>query len=159
MYTGAGKYQEMASLREQLGSGDKRNAVIDDALKVLDQEVDDRSGITGLAIKGAYKVVKGIKPGFLREVVEAMLDDFLDAIDPVYQEAAEKKKPAGQHLIDNQGRVADALLAVTDRRAQQAQRQVVRSAYDKLRPMAKKQVEQAAPRLAKLLEKHAASTA
>lgn len=149
----------MATLREQLGSGDKRNAVIDDALKVLDQEVDDRSGITGLAIKGAYKVVKGIKPGFLREVVEAMLDDFLDALNPIYQEAAEKKKPAGQHLIDNQGRVADALLAVTDRRAQQAQRQVVRSAYDKLRPMAKKQVEQAAPRMAKLLEKHAASTA
>jgi hypothetical protein len=149
----------MATLREQLGSGDKRNAVIEDALKVLDQEVDDRGGITGLAIKGAYKVVKGIKPGFLREVVDAMLDDFLDAINPVYQEAAEKKKPAGQHLVDNQGRVADALLAVTDRRAQQAQRQVVRSAYDKLRPMAKKQVEQAAPRMAKLLEKHAASTA
>jgi hypothetical protein len=149
----------MATLREQLGSGDKRNAVIDDALKVLDQEVDDRSGITGLAIKGAYKVVKGIKPGFLREVVDAMLDDFLEALDPVYQEAAQKKKPAGQHLIENQGRVADALLAVTDRRAQQAQRQVVRSAYDKLRPMAKKQVEQAAPRLGKLLEKHAESTA
>jgi hypothetical protein len=148
----------MATLREQLGSGDKRNAVIDDALKVLDQEVDDRSGITGLAIKGAYKVVKGIKPGFLREVVDAMLDDFLEALNPVYQEAVEKKKPAGQHLIDNQGRVADALLAVTDRRAQQAQRQVVRSAYDKLRPMAKKQVEQAAPRMAKLLEKHAVST-
>lgn len=148
----------MATLREQLGSGEKRNAVIDDALVVLDQEVNDRSGITGLAIKGAYKVVKGIKPGFLREVVDAMLDDFLDAIDPVYQEAAQQKKPAGQHLIDNQSRVADALLAVTDRRAQQAQRQVVRSAYDKLRPMAKKQVEQAAPRMAKLLEKHAAST-
>jgi hypothetical protein len=149
----------MATLREQLGSGDKRNAVIEDALKVLDQEVDDRSGITGLAIKGAYKVVKGIKPGFLREVVDAMLDDFLDALDPVYQEAAQKKKPAGQHLLENQSRVADALLAVTDRRAQQAQRQVVRSAYDKLRPMAKKQVEQAGPRMAKLLEKHAASTA
>lgn len=148
----------MATLREQLGSGDKRNAVIDDALLVLDQEVEDRSGITGMAIKGAYKVVKGIKPGFLREVVDALLDDFLDAIDPVYQEAASLKKPAGQHLIDNKGKVADALLAVTDRRAEKAQRQVIRSAYDKLRPMAKKQVEQAAPRLAQLLEKHAERT-
>ncbi len=84
-----------------------------------------------------------------------MLDDFLEALNPIYQEAAEKKKPAAQHLVDNQSRVADALLAVTDRRAQQAQRQVVRGAYDKLRPMAKKQVEQAAPRMGKLLEKHA----
>ena len=94
----------------------------------------------------------------LLSMMQRYSGDFLDAIDPVYQEAVEKKKPAGQHLVDNQGRVADALLAVTDRRAQQAQRQVVRSAYDKLRPMAKKQVEQAAPRMAKLLEKHAAST-
>src|SRR5688572_11222314 len=57
VYREAGNYQDMATLREQLGSGDKRNAVIEDALKVLDQEVDDRGGITGLAIKGAYKVV------------------------------------------------------------------------------------------------------
>jgi len=149
----------MESLREQLGSGPKRDALIEDGLKVLDEEVDDRSGITGLAIKGAYKVVKGIKPGFLREVVDALLDDFLDALNPIYQEAAEQKKPAGQHLIDNQGRVADALLAVTDKRAEKAQRQVIRSAYDKLRPIAKKQVEGAAPRMGRLLDKHAAKTA
>jgi hypothetical protein len=148
----------MPSLTEQLGTGDPRKKLVDDALRVLDEEVGDKGGLTGIAIKGAYKVVKGIHPTFLQEVVDALLDDFLVALDPVYQEAAEKKRPAGAYLLENSSRVADALLAVTDRRAQGAKRAVVRSAYDKLRPMAKKQVESATPRLAKLFEKHAQST-
>lgn len=149
----------MASLAEQLCSGEARTKVVDDACKVLDQEVADKGGITGLAIKGAYKVLQGIKPGFVREVVDALLDDFLGALDPLYQEALSKQRPPGAYLRENASRVADALLQVTDQRATQAKRQVVRSAYDKLRPMAKKQVEAAAPRLADLLDRHAARTA
>jgi hypothetical protein len=145
----------MASLREQLGAGEARAKVIEDACRVLDQEVADKSGITGLAIKGAYKVVQGVKPGFVHEVVDALLDDFLDALDPLYQESIAKQRPAGSYLRENSSRVADSLLAVTDRRAQDAKRQMIRSAYDKLRPMAKKQVEGATPRLADMLERHA----
>jgi len=148
----------MASLSEQLGGGDTRAKVIQDACGVLDQEVADKGGLSGIAIKGAYKVVQGIKPGFVPEVVDALLDDFLTAIDPLYQEAASKQRPAGAYLRENSSRVADALLAVTDRRATSAKRQVVRSAYDKLRPMAKKQVEAATPRLADMLDRHAAKT-
>jgi hypothetical protein len=148
----------MASLAEQLGSGEARTKLVSDACKVLDQEVADKGGITGLAIKGAYKVLQGIKPGFVPEIVDALMDDFLGALDPLYQEAASKQRPAGAYLRENSARMADSLLAVTDRRATDAKRQVVRSAYEKLRPMAKKQVEAAAPRLADLLDRHAART-
>jgi len=148
----------MPSLTEQLGTGEPRKKVIDDAIRVLDEEVSDKGGLTGIAIKGAYKIVQGIHPSFVRDVVDALLDDFMAALDPIYQEAAEKKRPAGAYLQENSGRVADALLAVTDRRAHESKRAVVRSAYDKLRPMAKKQVEAATPRLSKLFEKHAQST-
>ncbi len=148
----------MASLSEQLGSGDTRAKVIEDACGVLDQEVADRGGLSGIAIKGAYKVLQGIKPGFVPEVVDNLLDDFLAALDPLYQEAASKQRPAGAYLRENAARVADALLAVTDRRAKDAKRQVIRSAYDKLRSMAKKQVEAAVPRLADMLDRHAAKT-
>ena len=72
----------MPSLREIAAQGDKRQTVVDEACKVLDLEVADKSGLTGLAIKGAYKVVQGVKPGFVREVVNHLLDDFLDALDP-----------------------------------------------------------------------------
>ncbi len=149
----------MPSLREQLTTPDKRPTVIKDACSVLDQEVGDKGGITGLAIKGAYKVLQGIKPGFVPEVVDALLDDFIDALDPIYQEAVEKKRPAGAYLSENASRAADALLQVTDKRAKEAKRPVVRSAYDKLRPIAKKQVEAACPRLGGLLDRHVVPTA
>jgi hypothetical protein len=149
----------MPSLREQIGSGDKRRGVIDDACRVLDEEVADKGGLSGLAIKGAYKIVQGMRPGFVRDVIDHMLDDFLDAVDPVYQEALQKKQPAGAYLQQNSGRVADALLNVTDERARRTESATLKKAYEKLRPMAKKQVEGATPRLSKLLEKHAAPTA
>jgi hypothetical protein len=148
----------MPSLKEQLGTGEKRQQVIDDAIKVLDAEVADKGGLTGLAIKGGYKLVQGIRPGFVKDVVTGLLDDFLEVMDPLYQEAMQKGRPAGAYLIEQKGRVAEALLGVTDRKAQRSDSGTLKKAYEKLRPMAKGQVEAAAPRLAQLLEKHAQKT-
>jgi hypothetical protein len=142
-------------LKEQVDSKEKREAIIADALRVLEQEVNDKSGISGLAIKGAFKMVQGVQPGFLKRVVDHLLDDFLVALDPIYQEAIEAKKTPSQHLQANAGRVADALLSITDRRAENAQRAVIKKTYGKLRPSAKKHVEAAAPRLGAMLERHA----
>lgn len=142
-------------LKAQVDSEQKRNAIIEDALRVLEQEVNDKSGISGLAIKGAFKMVQGVQPGFLRRVVDHLLDDFLDALDPIYQEALQQKKAPGKHLEANAGRMADDLLGITDSRAEKAQRAVIRKTYGKLRPTAKKHVEAAAPRLGAMLERHA----
>jgi hypothetical protein len=149
----------MPTLREILESGNKRSAVVDDACKVLDLEVADKGGIAGLAIKAAYKVVQGISPGFIRQVVDHLLNEFLDALDPVYQEALVKGEPPGKYLRSNSGRIADALLAVTDKRAENAQRAVIKKTYEKLRPSAKRHVEDAAPRLAEMVERHAPAAA
>ncbi len=145
----------MASLRELVGEGDKRAAVVDDALSVLDAEVGDKSGLGGLAIKGAYKMVKGIQPGFIRKVVDHLLDDFLDHLDPLYQEALAQGVSPGEHLKQNKSRVAEALLGVTDERAAKSDNGAVKKTYSKLRPSAAKHVEDAAPRLAAMLERHA----
>jgi hypothetical protein len=131
----------MPTLSELLGAQPKRDQLIADACRVLDDEVSDKGGFSGLAIKGAYGVIKGIKPGFIREVVDGLLDDFLRILDPLYQEAVTKGIRPGAHLQSNPGRVADALLGVT-------------STYDTLRPTAKKQVEAAVPRLAAMLDRH-----
>jgi hypothetical protein len=149
----------MSSLKEQLGTGEKRQQVIEDAIKTLDAEVADKGGLTGLAVKGGYKVVQGVRPGFVKDVVTGLLDDFLDSMDPLYQEAKQKGRPAGAYLVDNKARMAESLLGVTDRKAQRADNAMLKKAYEKLRPMAKGQVEAAAPRLAQLLDKHAEKTA
>lgn len=145
----------MPSLREIADVGDKRPLIVDDACKVLDLEVADKSGLSGMAIKAGYKLVQGVKPGFVRQAVDDLLDDFLDALDPIYQEAISKGVRPSDHLKANSPQMADALLGITDRRAEKAQRATIRGMYDKLRPTAKKHVEAAAPRLAELLQKHA----
>ncbi len=144
----------MASLKERLGQSPQRDAVVTDACEVLDQEVADKSGLSGIAIKGAYSIVKNIKPGFVREVVDGLLDDFLDALDPIAQEAVDKQQPPGRYLAANGERAADALLGITDDRAARSSRAVIRKTYEKLRPTAKKQVASAAPRLGQLLDRH-----
>lgn len=137
-----------------MGGAPKRGAVVDDALKVLDAEVDSKSGLGGIAIKTAYKVVRGISPDFLRRTVDHLLDDFLNALDPIYQEAVQRGVDARQHLVSNPSRVADQLLAITDARAARADNQMVKKTYEKLRDGAKKHVEAAVPRLGDLFSRH-----
>ena len=147
----------MTSLKERLGQPPRRQAVVADACQVLDQEVDDKSGLSGLAIKGAYGIVKNIKPGFVKDVVDGLLDDFLDALDPIYQEALQRNVTPGKHLAANGDRTADALLAITDARAARSTRPVIQKTYEKLRPTAKKHVSAAAPRLGGMLDHHGSS--
>ncbi len=144
----------MANLKERLGGGEKRGQVIDDACEVLDREVSEKSGITGLAVKAGYAVVKGVKPGFIRQAVDFLLDEFLEALDPFCQKALEAQQRPGSYLLAHGDEAADALLGVTDRRAQRAESGILRKTYDKLRPTAKKHVQAAVPRLAQLLDKH-----
>jgi len=145
----------VTSLKERVGeAGAARQRLITDACQVLDQEVGDKGGLSGLAIKGAYAVVKGIKPGFIPEVVDSLLDDFLDALQPIADEAQSKGVPAGKHLTANSERAADKLLGITDARVARSTRPVIRSTYDKLRPTAIKHVTAAGPRLGQLLDRH-----
>lgn len=147
----------MVTLKEQLGQGEKRQQVIDDACRVLDEEVSDKGGLGGMAVKAAYSVVKGVRPGFIRQAVDSLLDDFLDALDPIHREALEKGKRPGEYLKAESARVAESLLTVTDKKAERAESGLVRKTYDKLRPSAKKHVEAAAPRMGQLLDKYSAN--
>ena len=144
----------MATLKEKLGEGEARKSVIVDACDVLDKEVDDKGGLGGVAIRGAYSIVKGIKPGFVPEVIDGLLDDFLEALEPIFQEAQQRGVAPGKHLTDNSDRMAEALLAITDQRAERSSRSVIRKTYERLRPSAKKHVVSAAPRLGAMLDRH-----
>jgi hypothetical protein len=128
--------------------------VVEHAMRVLDAEVADKGGVSGFAIKAAYKVVKGVGPGFVKMVIDHMLDDFLKALDPIYQEALQKQISARTHLESNPDRVAEALLAVTDARAGKAKNMLLKKTYDKLRGSAKSHVMAAVPRLGEMVSAH-----
>ncbi|WP_394824013.1 DUF6918 family protein [Pendulispora albinea] len=145
----------MPKLPEVLTSDVKKALVVDDCLALIDAEVADKSGISGLAIKAGYAAVKGVKPGFIKQVVSDLLPEFATALDPLYQEAKSGNKAIAAFFSANGGRVADALLAITDSKAKNSKSGVVKGTYDKLRGSAKKNVEAAVPRLGQMIEKHA----
>jgi hypothetical protein len=144
----------MPTLTEVLTSDAKKAAVVDDCCVLIDDEVRDKGGLSGLAIKAGYAAVKGIKPGFIKHVVTDLLPEFAAALDPLYQEAVGQNKAVGEHLRGNASRAADALLGITDGKAAKSKSAVVKGTYEKLRPMAKKNVEAAMPRVSRMVDKH-----
>jgi hypothetical protein len=147
----------MSTLNEILLAPAVRPSVITDCVSLIDEEVKAKGGITGLAIKGAYAVVKAIKPGFISESVDAMLDDFAARLEPFFQQAQAAGQSSSSYMNGRAGEVADALLSISDERAARAKNQTAKKAYEKLRPTGKKHVETAVPAIAKLIDKRAKS--
>jgi hypothetical protein len=146
----------MVSLKESLLVAGVRPRVIADCCTLLDEEVAAKSGLSGFAIKAAYGVVRALKANIIPDVLEGMLDDFVARLEPfVSAWSAAPKGSLSSYLSARPGEVAESLLAISDLRAQKTSNQTLRKAYEKLRPMGKKNVEQAVPRLAVLVEKYA----
>jgi hypothetical protein len=145
----------MSNLPEALGSDARKSVVVDDCLALIDAEVSDKGGLTGLAIKAGYKTIQGVKPGFVRQVVVDLLPEFASALDPLYQEAKSGGRNVREYFNANATRAADALLTITDEKAKRSRSGMVKGTYEKLRGSAKKNVEAAVPRLAAMIEKHA----
>ena len=151
----------VATLLEKIGAPPKRKAVIDDCALLIDEEVKKKGGLSGAAIKLTFAAVKAVKPGFIQEAVDHLLDDFAARMDPFYQAHLQgigkgDARSLPSHFADQSGPIAEALLGITDARAQRAQNAVVKKSYEKLRPSAKKHVEEAVPGIARLVEKHTA---
>src|SRR4051812_45933430 len=110
----------MGSLVEALTDGAKKADVVKDCCSLIDAEVKEKGGISGLAIKAGYGTVKGIKPGFVEKAIEDLLPEFARVLDPIYADAKSQNKPVGDFFTANTSRVADALLSITDAKAARA---------------------------------------
>lgn len=142
------------TLRERFQDPIQRASVVDDCVRLVDGEVEQKKGLGGVVIKAGYAAVKGIRPGFVRKVVDGLFDRWAEKLEPFWSEAEASGKPPVEHLIAKKAAVAEALLAVTDEKAQRADHAIVASTYRKLRPTAKEHVELAVPALAALIDRH-----
>jgi hypothetical protein len=142
------------NLNDVLNDEVKRASIIEDVCRLVDDEVGKQRGISGIAVKAGYKLVQGVKPGFVRKVVEALLPDFAAALEPIREQAVAEGQPVGSYFSAHTNDVAEALLAVTDGRAQNSEHGSVKGGYRKLRGSARKHVENAVPGLGKIIEKY-----
>ncbi len=139
------------TLREIITTPETRPVLVDECVQLVEAEV----GGKGLIIRGAYKTVKKIKPGFVKGAIDGLLDDWLGKMEPYFKDWSGKKEGSfSEHLNARSTEVADALLTVTDERANTSKHKTAAKMYGKLRPSALKNVEAAIPGLGKLIESH-----
>ncbi len=147
----------MSRLADFLLTAEKHQAVVRDVCALIDEEVARKSGLGGLAIKGGYAVVKGVKPGIITGAVEDMLPEFVEKLEPFWADHQKEStgNPMEAFLRNRSGSMAEALLSITDSRAARAKNQILKKTYEKLRPYGKKNVEEAAPGIGRLIDRHA----
>jgi hypothetical protein len=143
-------------LSDILLNENKRDTIVDDCVKLIDKQVAAAPGLGGLALKAAYSTVKGIRADYCAQVVDQLLPEISIALDPMWAEAVNNGNPVA-YLTERKAQVADQLLQISDKKAENSTRAVVKGAYGKLRPSAKTYVENGIPDLAEIINKHTAS--
>ncbi len=146
----------MKELKNIVADTAKRQDVIRDCVALINTEVKSKKGFSGTMVKAAFAVVKAIKPKILEETVDALLDEFVEAIQPYYARFQEQggSSTLEAYLPLQASDVAESLLSITDRRAERAKNKTLVKAYNGLRPKGKPHVEQAIPGIGRVLDKH-----
>jgi hypothetical protein len=145
-----------ATLQQILLAPDTQPQVLADCYTLIDQELSDKSGISGAAVKLAYKTVNTFMPGHVQHMVEVLLPDMLAQLEPFWVDfSASGSSGFGDYLVKRSDEVTQALLSVSDARAAGSGRPTVVRAYGSVRGSAVKHVTAALPRVGDLVLKYA----
>ena len=145
-----------ATLQEILLAPDTQPKVIADCHLLIEQEVADKSGFSGTAVKLAYRTVNTFAPGHVRHMVESLLPQMVDKLEPYWTDfSTSGGAEFGDYLAKRGGEVAQALLSVTDARAAASGRPTIIKAYGAVRGSAVRHVEAALPHVGDLVLKYA----
>jgi hypothetical protein len=145
-----------ATLHEMLLAPDVKPQVVADCQALVERELDSKSGISGTAIKIAYKAITAFAPGYYTETVESMLPDMADRLQPYWADfIASGGSEFGDYLAKRSDEVSEALLSVTDSMRDRSKRPTVIKSYNAVRKGAGKHIEAALPNLGAMVQKYA----
>ncbi len=149
----------MATLQEMLLAPDIQPTVVADCEELVTNQVAELSGVTGAAIKLAYNTVRKFDADHIHGMIETILPNVADALQPYWAQFSAQYTPSsgdfGGFLAARDEEVAEALLAITDRRRDNSNRPAIVKAYNTIRGRAIKQVKAALPALGLLIQKYA----
>jgi hypothetical protein len=141
-----------ATLQEILLAPDTRPKVLADCRTLIDQEISEKSGVSGTAVKLGYKTVTSFAPGYFNSTVEDMLPQLVDKLEPFWADfTTSGGAEFGDYLAKRGDEVSEALLSVTDGMAQISQRPTIIKAYRAVRGSAGKHMQAALPRVGDLV--------
>lgn len=146
------------TLHQILLAPDTRPNVAADCLTLIEQEVAGKSGVSGTAVKLAYKTAKTFAKGYLQSTMESLLPDLVTELEPYWADfTASGASGFGDYLVKRGDEVSEALLSVSDERAKISGRPTIVKAYGAVRGGAAKHVAAALPNVGALVEKYSVS--
>jgi hypothetical protein len=146
----------VAALKESLLSETKLDAFLADANAVVEAEVGDKKGASGLVVKTGYAAVTKIGPSVVPSAIAALVPDFVERLEPFWQDyLASGAGSFAEVLTARADEVSEAFLAVTDERMAASSKTAIKKVYSGLRGSAKDNVIAALPRVGDLVQKHA----
>lgn len=137
-------------LSEQIKPQEIQSNIATDCAKLMEDQVSQKKGITGLAFKAVYGALKGVSPDYIKEAIERLLPPVSIALDPLWNQGLEMGDPL-KYLVENNSNTADVILSVTDAKIEKSQNKIVKIAYNKVRPSVKGEVAEAIPGLTQIL--------
>ena len=146
----------MPTLQELFHNDENFPRLVADAQALVDSELANKGGISGTAVKAAYKAVTAFAPGYYQETLSGMLPDMLAQLQPYWADfGASGGADFGDYLAKRGDEVSESLLSVTDNMAQLSGRAAVVKAYQMVRGGAGKNIEASLPALGAMLQKYA----
>ena len=145
-----------ATLHQILLAPENKPHVVADCNALIEREVAEKSGLSGAAVKLAYKTASTFAPGHVRHLLETLLPKMADNLQPFWADFnASGGADFGDYLTKRGDDVAEAMLAVTDARAAASGRPVIVKAYRSVRGGASKHIQAALPEVGDLVLKYA----
>jgi hypothetical protein len=146
-----------ATLTEILLAPEIQPQVVNDCYKLIDQQISEMSGVSGAAVKLAFKAVNTFMPGHAHHMAGKLLPDFVGQLEPYWANfSIAGGSEFGDYLAKHGDEVAGTLLSVTDAKAASSDRPTVIKAYRTVRGGAAKHIQAALPRVGDLVQKYAA---
>ena len=145
-----------ATLQQILLTPDTQPKVIADCHALIEQEIKDKSGISGTAVKLAYKTITSFAPGYYNGMVEELVPKIVEKLQPYWADfSTSGSSEFGDYLVKHGAEVSEALLEVTDDYASKSDKPVILKAYKTVRGSAGKNIEAALPRVGEMVLKYA----
>ena len=146
----------MPTLQELFLNDENFPRLVSDTQALVESELANKGGISGTAVKAAYKAVTAFAPGYYQETLRSMLPDMLVQLQPYWADfGASGGADFGDYLAKRGEEVSESLLSVTDNMAQLSGRAAIVKAYQMVRGGAGKNIEAALPALGAMVQKYA----
>ncbi len=144
----------MTTLADLLLAPPQRDVLIKGGAALLEKAIADRGGITGVAYRTGYAMIKAAKPGAAQRASKELMPGFAEALEPLFKQHLQRggrPEVFGSSLLTGSTEAVSRMIAVADRRVEGSS-DMVRKTYGRFRGNAEAEVTRILPGFAALID-------